>query len=59
MSDPLAGPRGLCQYHKSSFSEYGNVAYQIKGNEAPINMLANVLHLLTTLATGVGSMIFF
>ena len=34
-------------YIKSTFSEYGHVAYQIKGKEACSNMLANslVLHL--------------
>ena len=33
---------------QSTFSEYGHVAYQIKGNEAYNNMLANslVLHSL-------------
>ena len=43
---------------KSSFSEYGHVAYQINGNEAYINMPANILPLLTLSATGVGSIFF-
>ena len=30
-------------YIKSTFSEYDHVAYQIKGNEAYNNMLANIL----------------
>ena len=39
---------------KSTFSEYGHVAYQIKGNEAYNNMLANVLLLCTPLTPQVG-----
>ena len=37
------------------FSEYGPVAYQIKGNEAYNNMIANILPLHTPLTPGVGS----
>ena len=40
---------------KTTFSEYGHVAYQIKGNEAYNNMLANILSLLTPLTPGMGS----
>ena len=40
---------------KSTFSEYGHVAYQIKRNESYNNMLANVLPLHTSLTPGVGS----
>ena len=38
-------------YIKSSFSEYGHDAYEIKGNETYSNMLANYImpfHLLLT-----------
>ena len=28
---------------RQSFSDYGHVAYQIKGNDACINMVANIL----------------
>ena len=28
----------------STLSEYGRVSYQIKGNDAYINMIANILH---------------
>ena len=43
------------KYIKSTFSEYGHVAYQIKGNEAHINMLANILSLYTSLTPREGS----
>ena len=39
---------------KSTFSEYGHVAYQMKGNEAYNNML-NSLPVHTPLTPGVGS----
>ena len=53
----IFGPApGSYAYIKSTFfSEYGHVAYQIKGNEAYINMLANILSLHTPLTTGVVS----
>ena len=57
---PVAGV--TYAYIKSAFSEYGHVAYQIKGNEAYSNMLANnmVLHLLLTPGVGSkGSFVFF
>ena len=37
------------------FSEYGHVAYQIKGSEAYNDMLTNSLPLYTPLTPGVGS----
>ena len=40
---------------KSTFSEYGHVAYQIKGNETYSNMIANSFPLHTPLTPGVGS----
>ena len=46
-----------CQ--KSTYSEYGHVAYQIKRNEAYNNILANVLPLHTPLTSGVGSKVIF
>ena len=39
--------RGHIGHIKLTFSEYGHDAYQIKGNEAYSNMLANILHLHT------------
>ena len=39
-------------YIKLFFSEYGHVAYQIKGNEAYNYMLANVLPIHTSLTPG-------
>ena len=41
-------------YIKSTFSEYGHVEYQIKGNEAYNNMLANNLALTLTFDTWTG-----
>ena len=35
----LGGLRGT----EAFFSDYGHVAYQIKGNDACINMVANIL----------------
>ena len=35
------------------FLEYGHVIYQIKGNEAYNNMLANMLSLYTPMTSGV------
>ena len=48
-------PRGLGQCQKSTFSEYGHVAYQIKGNKAYNNMLAKSLPVHKSLISGVGS----
>ena len=46
---------GLYQaYIKSTFSEYGRVAYIIKGNKAYNNMLANSLLLHLSLVPEVG-----
>ena len=42
---PWVDLAGLAPCQKSTFQEYGIVAYQIKGNEAYNNMLANSLHL--------------
>ena len=39
---------------KQSFSEYGHVAYQIKGNDRYSNMQANILPLHVPLVPGVG-----
>ena len=39
---------------KLTFSEYGHVAYQIKGNETYNNTLANILPLHSPLTPGVG-----
>ena len=36
---------GVGPMPKTNFSKYGHAAYQIKGNEAYNNMLANNLHL--------------
>ena len=44
---------------KSTFSEYGHVAYEIKGNEAYNNMLATILSLHITLTSVVGSKVNF
>ena len=53
-------PLGLPQANIiSTFSEYGNAAYQVKGNEAYNNMLANILLLLITLTPGAGSKGYF
>ena len=40
---------------QSTFSEYGHIAYQIKGAETNNNMLANVLLLHLPVTPGVGS----
>ena len=40
---------------KFTYSEYGHAAYQIKGNAANNNILANILHLHLPLTRGVGS----
>ena len=40
---------------KSTFSEFGHVAHQVKGNVANNNMLSNILPLHTPLTPGVGS----
>ena len=42
-SDLLDGLRGWDRGQNSALSEKGNVAYQIKGNYACINKLANIL----------------
>ena len=49
---PLGQKIGL---YKIYFSEYGQVAYQIKRNEAYNNMLANILLLHLPLTPGLGS----
>ena len=49
---PAAGVK--LAYIKLTFSEYGHVAFQIKGNEVYINML-NILPLHTPLTPVVGS----
>ena len=46
---PLWGDIGLL---KLTFSEYGHVSYQIKGNDAYNYMSANVLPLHTSLTPG-------
>ena len=43
------------KFGKTSFSECGHVAYQIKGNEMFNNKQANILTLCTTSSPGVGS----
>ena len=45
-------------YIKSTFSEYGRVAYQFKGIEAYNSMLADLTHILDTRGGG-GKMSFF
>ena len=40
---PLGGLRGRGRGQNSTFSEYGHVAYQIKGNDTCSNMVANIL----------------
>ena len=40
---------------KSSVSEYGHVAYQIKGNKTYNNIHENILPLHTSLSPGVSS----
>ena len=45
----MAPPQGSHRLIKSSFYEYGHIAYQIKGNEAYNNMLANISPLHKTL----------
>ena len=40
--DHLGGLRWLVGGENPTFSEYGHVVYQIKGNEVYNNMLANV-----------------
>ena len=47
--------RVIYAFIKSTFTEYGHVAYQIKGNEANNNMLANILLLNLLLTPGLGS----
>ena len=39
---PLGRLRVLSKGQNSRFSEYGHVAYQIKENDAYINMVANI-----------------
>ena len=53
-SGPLVG-QGVGRSPNSTFSEYGHVAYQIKGNDACSNMVANILSVDTTSTPGVGS----
>ena len=53
-SDPLGGHRGGGgQGQNSFFSEYSYIAYQITGNEAYSNMIANILPADTPLSLGV------
>ena len=40
---PLTPPRPCGRGLNSTFSEHGNVAYQIKGNHQRSNMVANIL----------------
>ena len=40
---PLCGLRGWGRGQNSTFSQYGHVAYQIKGNDPCSNMTANIL----------------
>ena len=54
-SDPLCGLRGWGGDQNSTFSEYGHVAYRIKGNDACSNMVANILPVDTPSTPGVGS----
>ena len=42
-SDPLGGLRGGAEVKIHFFSEYVHVAYQIKGNDACSNMIANIM----------------
>ena len=55
--DPLGGLRGLdrVQNFILKFSEYGHVAYQIKGNNAGSKMVVNNLPKDTSSTPGVGS----
>ena len=44
-TDPPPDPRGMGSIgQKSTFSEHGHVAYQIKGNHEFSIMMANILH---------------
>ena len=52
---PLGGLRGWGRGQNSTFSEYGNVAYQIKADDACSNILANILPTDTFSTQGVGS----
>ena len=52
-------PGGHIGLYKLTFSEYGHVAYQIKGNEAYNYMLANVLPSHTSLNPGDEKVIYF
>ena len=47
----LGGLRGT----EAIFSDYGHVAYQIKGNDACINMVANILPVNPSPDSGLGS----
>ena len=53
----MAALQGSQAYIKST--AYGHVAYQMKGNEAYNNMLANILPLHTPVTPGVGSKVNF
>ena len=52
-------PRGHIGLYKINFSEYGHAAYQIIGNEAYNNMLANSVSLLLPLALKLGQKVIF
>ena len=47
--------RGWGRGQNSTFSEYGHVAYQMKGNDECSNMQAHILSLQAPSAPGVGS----
>ena len=49
------GHRGLGRAQNSTFSEYGNVAYLMKGFEIYNNILANIFLSYTPSTSGVGS----
>ena len=51
--DPLLGVGSKRQ--NSTFSEYGHVAYQIKGNDGCSNMQSHILSLHAPSIPGVGS----
>ena len=53
------GPAAGVSLYKITFSEYGRVAYQIKGNEAYNNVLATVWPLHTPFTPGWDQRVFF
>ena len=54
VSNSLGGLGGGGRWQKSTFSKYGHVAHQIKGNEANNNMLVNNVPLHTSLTPWMG-----